>query len=128
MRIDVCTSSYHLTMAANSKTRGALLRELRDQRGVSQTELAHAIGIKTQGTISAWENDKQEIDADNLLRLAEYLRVDPVVLGYVVPHVVNIDDMRAWLADAMDAAEERARVRHDEVMKALRDLRLQVVD
>lgn len=122
MRIDKCTGAYDRAMTQSSMTRGALLRQMRDQRGVSQTALANAIGIKTQGTISAWENDKQEIDHDNLLRLADYFRVDPAVLGYVVPRVVDVDEVRAWLEQALAAQEERARVRHEEVLAQLRVL------
>ena len=93
---------------------------------MSQTSLAHAIGIQTQGTISAWENDKQEIEPENLLKLADFFGVPATDLGYVIPNGIEIDDVRDWLLEQMRAAEERARVRHDEVMQALRDLVVEV--
>lgn len=118
MRITTCTSSYHSAMQSTD-TRGAILRDLRKRKGVSQTELAHAIGIKTQGTISAWENDKQEIDPAHLLQLARYLSVDPETLGYVVPRTLDGDEVRAWLTEALDAAEARAVRRHEETLQAI---------
>lgn len=126
MRIDECNRAYHRQMASATNTRGEMLQQLRKRKGVSQTELAHAIGIRTQGTISAWENDKQEIDPDNLLRLAEYFRVDPASLGYVVPSVVSTDDVRQWFEEMFQAAEERHRVRHEETMQALRELVVEI--
>lgn len=122
MQSERCTDAYHRTMSQTTVTRGQLLKRLRKQRGVSQTALAHAIGIRTQGTISAWENDKQNIDRDNLLKLAEYFRIDPAQLGYEMPNVVDVDEVRGWLVDELRAAEERARHRHEEVMAKLREL------
>lgn len=126
MRFTICDQPYDVGMVSTTQTRGQLLQRLRKKRGVSQTELANAIGIKTQGTISAWENDRQEIDHDHLLKLAQYFRVDPALLGYEVPHVVDMRDVRELLDDMERRREEQARVRHEEIREDLRQIRLRL--
>ncbi len=64
--------------------------------------MATAIGIKTQGTISDWENDKRDPEPDNLLRLAEFFRVPAESLGYPMPRGTTSDEPPAW-AVALDA-------------------------
>ena len=52
------------------------IRALREAKGLSQTELAEALGVD-QTTISAWENGKAEPTLFNLRRLADLLGVKP---------------------------------------------------
>jgi transcriptional regulator with XRE-family HTH domain len=66
-------------------SRGEALRDLREGRGLTQSQLARAIGVENQ-SISLWENDKVNIHADNLLKLVEFFGVEPSVLGYVLPN------------------------------------------
>lgn len=81
---NACSPVYRGDVAT-PLTRGKTIRQLRTKRGLSQSALARAIGVETQGTISDWENDKSDISAPNLLALIEFFGVDPDVLGYEMP-------------------------------------------
>lgn len=99
---------------APASTRGKAIRELRRQRGLSQMDLANALGIRTQGTISAWENDKAEIDRRNLFALTEFFGVEPSVLGFEMPYTSPGGNMPAW---AITIHEKL-----DEILRRLNDL------
>jgi transcriptional regulator with XRE-family HTH domain len=51
-----------------------LIREVREQRGLTQTKLGELVG-KSMPTISKYENDQMEIRAVLLVRIAEVLGV-----------------------------------------------------
>lgn len=92
---------YHrpmLTPTTSDQTRGSRLRELRAARKMSQGDVASAIGIKTQGTISDWENDKREPEPENLLKLAELFRVPAESLGFPMPRNFT-DEPPLWARD-----------------------------
>ncbi len=55
------------------------LREFREQRGLSQVELADMVGIG-QGYISKIENGSVNVTLEKLLLIAKALRVEPVEL------------------------------------------------
>lgn len=55
-------------------TLGALIREKRTQRGMSQEDLAAAMHL-TQGAVSVWERDEGNPSLENLKRLADVLGV-----------------------------------------------------
>lgn len=97
----------------STRTRGKVIRDLRNQRGISQTELAIALGIRAQGTISAWENDRANIDPRNLLALIEYFGVEPDVLGYEMPSTTPGGEMPAWAASLHAKLDEILRRLHD---------------
>lgn len=50
------------------------LKEMRKQRGVSQTELSKSIGV-AQPTYSGWESGKFQIDDESKIKLADYFGV-----------------------------------------------------
>ena len=50
------------------------LKDLRKERNISQSELAHEIGV-TQGTIYFWENKINEPTAGYVLKLANYFNI-----------------------------------------------------
>ena len=52
------------------------IREFREAKGLSQTELADALGVD-QTTVSAWERGVAEPTMFNLRRLADILGVSP---------------------------------------------------
>lgn len=62
------------------KTTGQKIRERREELGMSQSDLANRVGLKTKSAISLIENDKRGIDKDLLVKFAE-------VLGY------NVDEL-----------------------------------
>lgn len=53
---------------------GDRLRELREEKGMKQEELAKVINVERQ-SISNYENDKSCPSLENLVRLADYFRV-----------------------------------------------------
>lgn len=52
------------------------IRALREAKGLSQTELAEALGVD-QTTVSAWERGVAEPTLSNLRRLADVLGIAP---------------------------------------------------
>lgn len=55
---------------------GEKIRELREKRGLSQKQLADALGID-QSAIARWETGANEPTAFNVRRLADILGVAP---------------------------------------------------
>ena len=57
------------------------IRELREKKGVTQTELGKILGV-TKNSISYYENGKRQLTPDMLLKLAEYFDVSvDAILG-----------------------------------------------
>ena len=61
-------------MHTNGKTIGNTIRRLRKENGVTQEELAEAIGVTPQA-VSKWENGAGMPDVSQLVPLANYFRV-----------------------------------------------------
>ncbi len=83
------------------------LRTKREERGLSQDEVAKAIFVSRQ-TISNWENDKTYPDVQGLLLLSQLLEVsiDELVRGDVVAMQQAIaEDSRILLAGLLLALE-----------------------
>ncbi len=53
---------------------GTILKDLRVEKGLSQTQLANAISV-SKGIISMWENGKREPTLFCLIKLADYFNV-----------------------------------------------------
>lgn len=98
---------------ASTHTRGRVLRGLRTERGLTQSQLARAIDVENQ-SISLWENDKVEISSQNLLRLVEFFGVEPEVLGYEVPGTMSSSSLppqlEQWMTDRVEAEQEILRL------------------
>lgn len=58
----------------NKMTIGQKIKQLRENLGISQPELAKKIGV-SKGTISFWENDINEPKASYIISLAKYFNV-----------------------------------------------------
>lgn len=65
---------------------GQILKELRAEKGLTQTEIAKEIGV-SQGTIYFWENSINEPTASYLVRLSKFFKVS-------VDSLLGIDDER----------------------------------
>ena len=66
------------------------IRVLRISRGVSQVELAKALGV-TKQSVSNWENDNIQPSIDMLVRLAEYFSVSTdYLLGLENEEVIDV--------------------------------------
>ncbi|CAG7613349.1 HTH-type transcriptional regulator Xre [Paenibacillus solanacearum] len=53
---------------------GKRISELREQRRITQGELARIIGV-TRAALSHYENDRRQPDYDTLMKLAKYFSV-----------------------------------------------------
>ena len=73
------------------------LKELRKEKGLTQTDLAELLEV-TKLTISNWENGVSSIKSDRLKKLCEIFDVDaPYLLGY--NNVKNETDIKASVLD-----------------------------
>ncbi len=75
------------------------LRYLREQKGITQNEMANVFGI-SQSTVGNWEQNHRKPEIEMLVRLAEYFEVtlDNLVLQELKPnlplYVSNIKHLR----------------------------------
>lgn len=65
---------------------GQILKELRTEKGLTQTQIAKEIGV-SQGTIYFWENSINEPTASYLVRLSKLFKVS-------VDYLLGVDDER----------------------------------
>ena len=56
------------------------IRRLREERGISQQELAQPLGV-TQGAVSHWENGVRKPDIDDIVKIAQLFncKVDDLI-------------------------------------------------
>lgn len=101
-------------------TFGPELKSLRETRGLSQEDVASALGVRL-GTYGSWERGTHAPRREALDRIVEYFKVPPAAIGLAAPdgwELVPAD----WIRDHFDAAEERARMRHEETQAMLGDI------
>lgn len=61
---------------------GRRIKRLREERGLSQKQLADRLGVRKQ-SVSNWENENAMPSMDRFLALIEYFRTTPnFMLGY----------------------------------------------
>ena len=64
------------------------LRELREQKGVTQKEVANAVGC-TATVYSRYEREEREPDLSTLCSLADYFEVSTdTLIGYIKKHKI----------------------------------------
>lgn len=78
-------------LVISSKTLGVLLRDLRKQKGLTQTELGRKVGLD-QKKVSLMENGNPNIRVDSLFRLLSALDCGLVVAPKVVDRASEMDD------------------------------------
>ena len=66
------------------------LRELRKEKGLSQTQLANELGMIKQ-TYSNYENEKREPNIATLIKLADYFDVS---VDYLIRHEKTPNHLR----------------------------------
>ena len=87
------------------------LRNLREQSGLSQTQLAKQLFVN-RSTVVRWENGSRMPDAAMILFLARALGVDSDTLlsaaaeSSEAPNVILVDDSRPILTDGLAVLEE----------------------
>jgi transcriptional regulator with XRE-family HTH domain len=105
-------------------THGSDLRAWREQQGISQERAGRLVGV-TVKAYGDWERGKTVPGPDRLRAIVEHLGAPPEVVGYEAPR--GYEFLPAdWIRQELAAVEERARLRHDETMQALRDLLVEI--
>lgn len=94
---------------------GQNIRKIRQQRGLSQTDLALAMDT-TKTVISRWETGERVIKLDSLLRLADVLEVSPSTL-FCAPEVE--DDGLVELISELNRVPEKEK---NFIFRAVRSL------
>lgn len=95
----------------------ARIDELLRERGISQTQLAHGIGVST-GNVSDWKNGKARPSVTVLVRIADYLNVSvDYLMGRTdIPNAGELTDIynlgiTRWINDSAFSAENTARLK-----------------
>jgi transcriptional regulator with XRE-family HTH domain len=123
-------------MAREAENIGARIRELREELGLTQRELADRLPGKTEGKdISRWENGKHRPSPDTLAAVADALgsTVADLHAGPAAdreprgptpdPFATKSNGDQAAVLSEIAAAEERADARHAELLAQIADLR-----
>ena len=58
------------------------IKQMREQRGMTQQDLADAMGLKSRSSISKIEKDTYNIGLDMIKRIAKVLNCDPDYLAF----------------------------------------------
>lgn len=59
---------------------GKIIRDARERMGITQEDLAKAIGVQ-KSTVSLWESGQRSPLGDNLTKLASFLKIETKILG-----------------------------------------------
>lgn len=51
------------------------LRELREEKGLTQRDIAQALGLSSQSTITNYEQNNRDPDYETLIKIAKYHKV-----------------------------------------------------
>ena len=54
---------------------GKRLKELREQKGLTQKELAQTLGLSSKSTITNYEQDDRDPDYETLIKIANYFEI-----------------------------------------------------
>ena len=80
---------------ANKKF-GDTLRELRNQKGYTQQQVADLLGLKNKSTLGSWEVGKSEPDGYTLLRLCKIYDVKDIYRAFGELSPVQYTDDACW--------------------------------
>ncbi|MDR2063818.1 MAG: DUF4065 domain-containing protein [Candidatus Nomurabacteria bacterium] len=70
------------------------LKEIRQTYGLSQSDMAGAIGVKSRGTVVAVENGERDLSSEELGRLADFLGVEiSDLINYEIPNYAKYREM-----------------------------------
>lgn len=59
----------------NQKKTGLLLKELRNEKGLTQEQFAEIVNVSNR-TVSRWENGNNMPDLDILIQISDYYEID----------------------------------------------------
>lgn len=93
------------------------LKKLRDDKGISQYQLAHDLNI-AQSTVGMWESGKRDPSIELLLRLTEYFDVPMgVLLGCISD--TQIKDMLQERPELQGLTDEIRKLNREQTVKAI---------
>jgi transcriptional regulator with XRE-family HTH domain len=104
-----------------------VLKRVMDDHNVNQSEFALEAGV-SYVTVNRWLNRRSKLTEKRLAAVLSAIGVAPEAYGLDVrklPRAGTADLLVAIQAE-LESAEERARLRHDETMQALRDLVVEI--
>ena len=87
------------------------LRKLRTEKGLSQKQLGKLMYVN-HSTVARWENGSRLPDNAMIIRLADCLEVDPIILlqsavqSEAAPNVIMVEDSKVILADSLTVLEK----------------------
>lgn len=127
--MDQCISRGAHNVAPMPKTADPVdvLKRVLDDHNVNQSEFALESGV-SYVTLNRWLNRRTVLTEKKLVAVLVAVGIDPVKYGLdarKLPRQTTADMVGQVLAE-MAAMEERSRLRHDEVMKALGDVLITV--
>lgn len=80
------------------------VKEIRQMYGLSQSDIADAIGVKSRSTVVAIENGDRDLTSEELGRLADYLGVEIAdLIAYEIP---DYDKYREMLIETLRKYQE----------------------
>jgi transcriptional regulator with XRE-family HTH domain len=98
-------------------TFGSELKQIREAAGLSQEDVAKALDVRL-GTYGSWERGTHAPRREALDRIVEFFNVPPAAIGLEAPDGWELVPA-AWIRESVAAADERAAVRHRELMAEL---------
>lgn len=93
------------------KPRGEIIRQLREKKSVSRSEMYEYLGV-SRGCYAKIENGLRDLRCDELMKICEYLNVNPsLILGYK-PKALPTDKVHKL---AIQNGFEQARQRNGQI-------------
>ena len=91
---------------------GDRLRQIRENRGMTQERLAHVIGLRTKAAISKIEKGITDPNQSTIKKLADALGVSPLDFfeGYSIREYARYEEYLPYLAQADEAILKSIRI------------------
>jgi transcriptional regulator with XRE-family HTH domain len=103
---------------------GKRIKKSREQKGLTQDELAVQMGKSSKQTISSWENDKNEPTLSDLKKLAQLLGTS---VSYLIGEVSSVQDPGSeFITIPKDELIELQRIALGKKDQALKDKEKQI--
>jgi transcriptional regulator with XRE-family HTH domain len=107
--------------AADLERFGQALREARTAEGLSQAELARALGLKGQSTVSGWEAGTTEPEREHVFRLEDVLNQPAGKLSSILGYGPPVFDDSGRVKRAPTPSIRRAIAADDTLSKQAKD-------
>ena len=82
---------------------GSRIRDLREEKNLTQSQLAHALGIKNQSVVAYWETDHNRPNIDRIVQMCDFFGVSSdFLLGRCERSTTPTSDETALLSKLRD--------------------------